>query len=536
MKLERLVISNFRSYEHADIEFSPSQNYIFGKNWQGKSSVVDAIGYALFGKRTFPLRIAGASVKAEHIVREGASDGFVELFFEHDGKSYVLRRNCPKETVILGCDGKMVGESTTVVGEYLGELLGVDRELFANVFYSEQDALRRVLEVTPEERKTFVETILGFDYLKEVKMSAKHAADSLMKWLDGFTSGNVKTILDVSKQLEKSVSDNSKRIAELAEAISKYKDSPKLTAEALKRATSATTKVDNAIEELSAEKTQKSFQSQLLKGISTGICPTCKQPVKGSTKSQAEHELKHVIETIEKKIGEADRELKKFEGELARANSDMFKSQNDETILSGCTSERDTRKQQLDQDKKQLADLKRQMAAYENKDQVIKSINEETAFLTDLQTAIDEFRNNLRQLMVSDLENAANFLLAKFSDGDFDAQLKITDDFGFQILLHSRPVPVFNLSGAARDILAISIRYGLYRIASKEINFLLLDEPTQPHTSPVLRAEMLQDPPDLDSPVNRANQKWEPWSFYWWLSSRQRAKGLWASKAEDSPD
>lgn len=96
----------------------------------------------------------------------------------------------------------------------------------------------------------------------------------------------------------------------------------------------------------------------------------------------------------------------------------------------------------------------------------------------DLQVAIDEFRIALRMLMITDLENAANFLLAKFSDGDFDAQLKITDDFGFQILLHNHPVPIFNLSGAARDILAISIRYGLYRIASKEINFLLLDEPT----------------------------------------------------------
>src|SRR5216117_3240095 len=59
------------------------------------------------------------------------------------------------------------------VNEYLTELLGVDKELFVNVFHSEQDALRRILEVTPEDRKTFVEAILGFDYLKDVKMSAK---------------------------------------------------------------------------------------------------------------------------------------------------------------------------------------------------------------------------------------------------------------------------------------------------------------------------------------------------------------------------
>jgi DNA repair exonuclease SbcCD ATPase subunit len=478
MKLERLLINNFRSYENADLEFSPSQNYIFGRNWQGKSSIVDAIGFALFGRRTFPLRMAGSPVKAENIVREGADQGFVELRFEHDGKSYVLKRTCPRETVSLECDGAEVGGTSTTVSEYLTELLGVDKELFANVFYSEQDALRKVLEVTPEDRKTFVEAILGFEYLKEVKMSAKHASDSLLKWLDGFTSGNVKTILDMSKQLEKRVASTSNRVKELAELVSKYKDAPKLTSEALGRATKATTKLNKALEELSSVKTQKGFYSGLLEGVTTGVCPTCKQPVTGTAKTHAEHELKHLIDEIQGKIREADSEFKKFELELGRANSDMFKSQADETILSGYTSERDTLKAQFDEDREQLADLKRQLVAYENKDKVIKRINEETAFLDELQLAIDEFRTDLRKLMVTDLENAANFLLAKFSDGDFDAQLKITDDFGFQILLHNRPVPIFNLSGAARDILAIAVRYGLYRIASKEINFLLLDEPT----------------------------------------------------------
>src|SRR2546430_4541128 len=478
MKLERLLISNFRSYENGDLAFSSSQNYIFGKNWQGKSSIVDAISFALFGRRSFPSRIAGSPVKAEHIVREGAKEGFVELRFEHDGKSYVLRRSCPRESVSLTCDGRRVGESATTVSEYLTELLGVDKELFANVFHSEQDALRRILEVTPEDRKAFVEAILGFDYLNDVKMSAKHAGDSLLKWLDGFTSGNVKTILDMSRQLEKRVDTVSDRIKELAELVSKYKNAPKMSDEARERAVKATTKVHKALEDLTSVKTRKVFYTQLLSGVSTGICPTCKQPVTGSAKTHAEHELKHVITDIETKIREADLEFKRFELDLAKANSDMDKSQDDETTLEGYTSERDTLKDQLDQDKAQLEDLKKQIVAYENKDEVIKSINEETAFLEDLQIAIDEFRTNLRKLMVSDLENAANFLLAKFSDGDFDAQLKITDDFGFQILLHGRQVPVFNLSGAARDILAIAIRYALYRIASKEVNFMLLDEPT----------------------------------------------------------
>ncbi|MGI0080353.1 MAG: AAA family ATPase, partial [Nitrososphaerales archaeon] len=72
MILKHLTLENFRSYEHASIPLSPNQNYFFGRNWQGKSSIMDAIGFALFGKFAFPTRIAGASVKVEHLVREGS--------------------------------------------------------------------------------------------------------------------------------------------------------------------------------------------------------------------------------------------------------------------------------------------------------------------------------------------------------------------------------------------------------------------------------------------------------------------------------
>ena len=85
-------MENFRSYKSSDITFSPGQNYFFCRNWQGNSSIMDSIGFALFGKSIFPGRIAGSDVKVEHLVREGASEGFVELIFEHNGKEYNLYR------------------------------------------------------------------------------------------------------------------------------------------------------------------------------------------------------------------------------------------------------------------------------------------------------------------------------------------------------------------------------------------------------------------------------------------------------------
>lgn len=478
MKLVRLKLCNFRSYAYADVEFSDNQNYVFGRNWQGKTSLMDGIGYALFGKRAFPTRLAGAAIRSEHLVREGADDGYVELQFEHNGQVYVLKRTCPRDKPLLTSNGEELGSTTTTVRETLSELLGVDEDLFVNVFYSEQDELRKVLEIKPEQRKVFIETILGFGFLKELKLSAKHASDSLQKWLDGFTSGNIKTILQMSKEIETRVSEIDRRLKELNEQIKGLKKPRERVTDVRRRAVEATQKLHSSIEKSSSLGSERNSYAQILKGISTGICPTCKQKVPSDLKSKLQHEIKHLIEGIETKIKEAEADLRKFNNELAKANLDYERSYNETAILEGMVSERDTLSSELVLNKKNLGRMKKELAAYGNKHLVFKRIKEERNFLDELQNAVDEFRANLRSVMAKDLENAVNFFMPKFSDGDFDAQLKINEEFGFEILLHGRPVPLFNLSGAARDILALSIRYGLYRIASKEINFILLDEPT----------------------------------------------------------
>lgn len=478
MKLLKLKLHNFRSYADAEIEFADSQNYIFGRNWQGKSSVMDGIAYALFGKRAFPFRLAGATIKAEHLVREGATDGSVELDFEHEDKTYFIKRTCPRDKPTLTCDGREIGSSSVTVREALLELLGVDDDLFVNVFYSEQDELRKVLEIKPEDRKVFIETILGFEYLKELKLTAKHASDSLQKWLDGFTSGNIKTVLEMSKEIDNRVTEINERLGELSKEITNLGTPQKNISDAQNRAVDATKRVNNSIETSSSLKTQKNLYEEISQGITVGVCPTCKQKIPEDLKGQLQHQFIHQVEQIESKIKIAEDELKKFNHELSKANRDYDESYGNLAELQGFTSERDTLSSELKINKKNLDRMKKELVAYGNKNLVFARINEERGFLEELQQVIDEFRTNLRSVMKTDLENAVNFFMLKFSDGDFDAQLKITDDFGFEILLHGNSVPLFNLSGAARDILALSIRYGLYRIASKEINFILLDEPT----------------------------------------------------------
>lgn len=45
MRVLHLSLADFRNYETAEIEFSPGQNLILGRNGQGKTNLVEAIAY-----------------------------------------------------------------------------------------------------------------------------------------------------------------------------------------------------------------------------------------------------------------------------------------------------------------------------------------------------------------------------------------------------------------------------------------------------------------------------------------------------------
>ena len=82
----RLRLRNFLSYRDCELDFSPLHlATLAGKNGDGKSALLDAITWALWGE-------ARGRVEDDRI-RHGADDMRVELDFEVDGDPYrVIRK------------------------------------------------------------------------------------------------------------------------------------------------------------------------------------------------------------------------------------------------------------------------------------------------------------------------------------------------------------------------------------------------------------------------------------------------------------
>ena len=99
-----LKLQNFKKHENLTITFTEGLNVIRGLNENGKSTVVQAVAYALYGARALPLSL-------DETVTWGkpASSLKVELCFQHDNQMYALTRS--------KSGAELVGESVKSSGQ-----------------------------------------------------------------------------------------------------------------------------------------------------------------------------------------------------------------------------------------------------------------------------------------------------------------------------------------------------------------------------------------------------------------------------------
>ena len=84
MKLESMKLENIRSHAKTVVQFGDGFNCLVGGLGQGKSTVLYAFDFVLFGD---PL-----SRSYDYLLREGAEKGKVTAVFVQNGRTYKLQR------------------------------------------------------------------------------------------------------------------------------------------------------------------------------------------------------------------------------------------------------------------------------------------------------------------------------------------------------------------------------------------------------------------------------------------------------------
>ena len=175
-------LKNWRSHAHTRLQFGKGTNLIVGIMGSGKSAVLDAICYALYG--TFPA-LRRKSVGSEDIFRHGEKEAGVALEFSHGGKGYRVVRALRKSARGVEAaakiyeDGKVLDSGQARVSEIVGEKLGVDFDLFNRAVYSEQNNIGYFLELEAGRRKREMDGLMGLDRFEDARANAVRVINRL---------------------------------------------------------------------------------------------------------------------------------------------------------------------------------------------------------------------------------------------------------------------------------------------------------------------------------------------------------------------
>jgi DNA repair exonuclease SbcCD ATPase subunit len=478
MIVRSLRLRNFRSFQESELRFDAEQNYIVGGNWQGKSSVVEAIAFALFGALPAQ-RVAGASVKIEHLLTEGATAGEVELTFSLDEHEYRIRRTLPRTSVKLTRDGVEIASAKKRVDEVLSDILAVDADFFLNVFYADQDRLRRSFDLDPKDRKVFVEELIGQEIWKKRIDGLRAAGRHLARFLADLSSGRFGAFVEEIDALSEEIEGDAERLEELEDEITEVRTSlPKTDRKTLradeKRAEGRIAKLEHGETELQGE---NESLAAMIAGLKRGRCPTCTQNVAPTLRGSRVAELTRQIRANETKLRSLRKELDSLSNAYDDADFDDANERLDELTrleTEHADLEREHRRRVVRE-----KSIRAKARLFGKKPDQHRRALEEIAFLKRLEEVIEQHRTSLRERIVSQLVIAMNDMLKRFYDDDFDAEAAVDGDLNLRVRLHGQEVPLANLSGAAKDIFAISLRYGLMRVAARRVDCLLLDEPTR---------------------------------------------------------
>jgi DNA repair protein SbcC/Rad50 len=168
MKIEIVQLENIRSHIKSTVPLTHGFNCLVGGVGCGKSSVMYAVDFALFGDTI-------SSRSFEYLMREGTDWCRVTVVFTQNGSTYKLIRALKRkgksisqdfEQLKLFEDDKLVASmKTDAIAEQFKAITGLDKELYREIVWFRQEHLKELLDATPRDRQRRLDELFGLsDY------------------------------------------------------------------------------------------------------------------------------------------------------------------------------------------------------------------------------------------------------------------------------------------------------------------------------------------------------------------------------------
>jgi len=356
MIIDRIVLKNFKRFRQQEIRFKDGITGILGNNGTGKSSIVEAIFFALYG-------VQATGISSDYIVSSFAGPKEkceVRLDFRIGGDEYTVVRTFRKGKTVqhdatFHRGGKLRATGVSQVETEVQRTLGMGPLDFRNTVYAAQKDLLTLLENTPGKRKEWFLRALGIDYLKtesdRILKERADVKDREMQLLEGELKGLVeRQDPEELKNLQASVVTFQAAIADLKKQHERHDGRRKQVAAELQQFSEKKTEharlierhkaLDGEAEGLSRQKDQITAQLAGLAG-----------------QEQEYKRLEQAVSGFEEKKQKLE-ELRKRKADFERLNAEHRFAGQECTALKGRIRKEQAKIEALDTEAARLASLR----------------------------------------------------------------------------------------------------------------------------------------------------------------------------------
>jgi DNA repair exonuclease SbcCD ATPase subunit/DNA repair exonuclease SbcCD nuclease subunit len=304
LQLKKLDAENFKCFKNIIIDFEKLNTLvgIFGKNRTGKSSLVEAIVWGLFGQ-TF------RNKDIQSVIRNGENSTTVTIEFISNKKQYKLVRirNLKQGKLSLFYKDQndwidISGEDTKHTQKLVDNLVG-SYDVFSSTVYSPQNGVDLLLKKRPNERKQVIIDCLNINALtlrREIVSTRKKLLKDRVQQLNGKLSvyeQKKKTVDEEQLHSDKSIIESN------INELTRRKD---VANKKLTKLIGNIAQVDNLVDEMRNTSKQIEMCNLDVEGLKTKINEKTKELNELSS-------YKGVIQEIELKLAEIDTHQKELQ-------------------------------------------------------------------------------------------------------------------------------------------------------------------------------------------------------------------------------
>ena len=167
--IKSIELVDFLSHSDTKLQFDDDTSVFVGQNGAGKSSIIDAITFALFGNHT--------RKNNKSLIRRGANQGFARIEFSANGKNYQALRKINSKGELIAQFSEEINGSLKIIAEgerkqfdesmtvQIEKTLGIDFEKLKIASIVQQGELDTIIKAKPKEFKELLNAIIGIDRL-----------------------------------------------------------------------------------------------------------------------------------------------------------------------------------------------------------------------------------------------------------------------------------------------------------------------------------------------------------------------------------